>query len=351
MIGALVAVMALAKVKVACVGDSITFGSGTSDPKTRSYPAVLQQLLGDRYDVRNFGHGGTRMMSETELPYVTVPEYAAAKAFLPEIVVIKLGTNDAWHGEWPKLRDRFVPDARALIASFVNLPSHPKVYVSTPAPICFAPADAARRILEDETLPLLKQAARESGVPVIDVFTPLSQHPELFPDGVHPNDAGAARLAEEIWFGLGVGGSDKSKWRVVSFSDQQSSEGAAADAIDGDPETYWHTQYDPTTIKHPHEIVIDLGDSLEITGFTALPRQDGGVNGRIRKYEFYASSDTKNWGKPVATGEFTNSREVARVRWDGIVTARYVKLVALSEWNGGPWTSLAEFDVIRRIGG
>lgn len=343
--------MALARIKVACVGDSITFGSGTTDPATKSYPAILQKLLGDRYDVRNFGHGGTRMMGKTDLPYVEVPEYAAAKAFQPDIVVIKLGTNDAWHGEWPRLRDRFVPDAKALIGSFLSLSSHPKVFVATPAPMFFPATDPSRRILEDETLPLLKQAAREVGVPILDVFTPLLAHPEFFPDGVHPNDAGAMRLAEEVWFALGIGGSDKSKWRLVSKSDEQVDEGPASTAIDGDPETYWHTQYDPTTPRHPHEIVVDLGEAIEIQGFVALPRQDGGVNGRIKEFEFYTGMEAGNWGAPIAKGTLPNVLSASKIRWDAPVRARYIRLVANSEWNGGPWTSLAELDVLRKIGG
>jgi len=81
-------------VRVACVGDSITFGAGVEDRDKNHYPAVLGGLLGTSFDVRNFGRSGATLSSSGDLPYRDTDEFKAATAFAPDVVVIKLGTND-----------------------------------------------------------------------------------------------------------------------------------------------------------------------------------------------------------------------------------------------------------------
>ena len=57
-------------VRVACVGDSITYGHGIKDRLHDAYPGVLSSMLGEKYDVRNFGVSGKTTMTGTEMPYV-----------------------------------------------------------------------------------------------------------------------------------------------------------------------------------------------------------------------------------------------------------------------------------------
>ncbi|AIE85937.1 beta-galactosidase [Fimbriimonas ginsengisoli Gsoil 348] len=140
---------------------------------------------------------------------------------------------------------------------------------------------------------------------------------------------------------------EKKNWRLVSADSQQIDEGPAANAIDGRLETYWHTQYDPTTPKYPHEIVVDMGQSTWVEGFRYVPRQDGGVNGRVKGFAFYLSEDGKKWGDPVLKGEFPNTTKPTRLRFDHSQSARYFRFVALSEVNKGPWASAAEIDILR----
>ena len=99
---------------------------------------------------------------------------------------------------------------------------------------------------------------------------------------------------------------NREKWRVAHVDSQQSGEGEADNAIDGNPETYWHTQWAPQLTRHPHEIRIDLGESLELRGVTYLPRQDMD-HGRIGRYAVYVSQDGKTWRRPAAEGRFQNS--------------------------------------------
>jgi alpha-L-fucosidase len=143
----------------------------------------------------------------------------------------------------------------------------------------------------------------------------------------------------------------KAKWKIVSVSSDQAGSGeGASNLIDDNAATIWHTRYTPDTPKQPHEVVIDLGESLTLKGFTYLPRQNG-PNGTIVKYETYTSTDGKDWGKPAAAGEFTNIKNnpvLQRIPFAQPRPARFLKFVALSEINGQPWASAAELGVITR---
>lgn len=114
-------------------------------------------------------------------------------------------------------------------------------------------------------------------------------------------------------------------------------------AFDGDVNTYWHTKWGPDD-PMPHEIQIDLGATYSISKFRYLPRQDSQVNGTIKNYEFYVSSDGVNWGTAVSTGTFTNDTSLKEVSF-AAKTGRYIRLRALSEINNNAWSSAAELNV------
>jgi len=142
----------------------------------------------------------------------------------------------------------------------------------------------------------------------------------------------------------------QSNWTLKYVDSQElvGENGAAVNAFDGNVATFWHTQWLTSSPLPPHEIQVDLGLIYNINGFRNLPRQDGGVNGRIGQYEFYASLDGINWGTPVATGTFENSateKEVVFTAKNG----RFVRLRALTEVNGKAWTSMAELSVMGRL--
>jgi hypothetical protein len=140
----------------------------------------------------------------------------------------------------------------------------------------------------------------------------------------------------------------KNNWKLVYVDSQetQCANGAAVNGFDGNSATIWHTQYCPSMVQLPHEIQIDMGTAYTISGFRYLPRQDGGVNGRIGQYEFYATNDLSNWGSPLATGSFANDATEKQVLFASS-TYRYVRLRALTEANGGPWTSMAELTMLQ----
>ena len=120
----------------------------------------------------------------------------------------------------------------------------------------------------------------------------------------------------------------------------------ATAAFDGNTETWWHTEWFLQEPPPPHEIQIDLGDVYELSGFQYLPRPDWYQNGQIAAYEFYVSDDGVDWGAPVASGNYPNTKTEQEVLFGTAVTGRYVRLVALSEVNGNPSTSVAELNLL-----
>ena len=132
--------------------------------------------------------------------------------------------------------------------------------------------------------------------------------------------------------------------RVVRV-DSEASVFKSDNAIDGDPDTIWHTSLDAGSPGFPHEIQIDLQKPANLRGLRYLPRQDG-TDGRIAAYEVYASDDGKQWGKPVAKGSLQNSADEQKMLFRQPLRARYIRLVALSEFNGNRFAAIAELDVI-----
>ncbi|MHC4521623.1 MAG: discoidin domain-containing protein, partial [Planctomycetota bacterium] len=128
---------------------------------------------------------------------------------------------------------------------------------------------------------------------------------------------------------------------VKVAADSQAMGYEARRAMDGDPQTIWHTFWGRGESGHPHDIVVDLGEPRDISGFGYLPRRDGS-NGTIRDFELYVSDDTRDFGRPVVTGTFAKRNTENVIRLNVPVRGRYARLRALSEVNGRPWTSIAE---------
>ena len=133
--------------------------------------------------------------------------------------------------------------------------------------------------------------------------------------------------------------------QVVYASSQESGDGDAANLVDGDPSTIWHTMYSVTVAKYPHWVDLDAGEVKEIKGFTYLPRQNGN-NGNIKDYSIQVSMDGKEWGDPVKKGTFANNSKEKRVMFDKPVKARYIHFTALSSQNGQDFASGAEVTIL-----
>jgi len=184
-------------VRVACVGDSITWGAGVEGRETNSYPAQLQKLLGTRFDVRNFGRSGATASRTGDLPYWTTEEFTKASEFQPDVVILKLGTNDTKPQNW-KGKDAFRKDFRDLLEHFRDLKSKPKLWVCQPVPVYGDQWGINAQTL-DTVLEGVEEACDDRKVPVIDLFDALTGHPEMFPDKIHPNAKGAALMARTVY--------------------------------------------------------------------------------------------------------------------------------------------------------
>ncbi len=153
--------------------------------------------------------------------------------------------------------------------------------------------------------------------------------------------------------GTGCSALPRSGWSVLFADSQETSgeNGLAIHAIDGNPSTKWTTRWTPSSPGHPHEIWIDTGVVRTLCGFTYLPRQDGGINGTIRGYEFAVSSNALTW-TTVSIGELfaTAANLTERAVNFTPISGRFVRLRSLSEVQGGPWASAAEIG-LRVTGG
>lgn len=192
------ALNASAAVKVACVGDSITFGSRVENRERLSYPAQLAQMLGEDYQVKNFGVSGRTLLKKGNLPFWKEGAYRQALKWEPEVVIIKLGTNDTKMGNWTHEAE-FEQDLAELARSFTSLPSQPKVFLALPVPaFCTGDGIDGTRVREG-VIPYIKNVAKAQDLPTIDFHARMRNKELMMPDKVHPNAEGAFELASEAY--------------------------------------------------------------------------------------------------------------------------------------------------------
>ena len=197
------------RIKVACVGNSVTFGYGLKDRDHDSYPVQLQKMLDDKYgggqfDVQNFGHSGATLLYKGHRPYVKLPEFRQALDFRPDWVVIHLGLNDTDPRNWPDWKEEFIPDYRALIDSFLVVNPEARILVCKMTPIFdrHSRFQSGTRDWHAQIQQAISQVAWGADVQLIDLFTPLHCRPDLFPDVLHPNPEGARILARTVYSAL-----------------------------------------------------------------------------------------------------------------------------------------------------
>jgi acyl-CoA thioesterase I len=176
--------------RVACLGDSIT--------EIYGYPEYLQTLLGNNSIVKNFGVTGATVNFYTDKPYYFEPMFRSAKNFLPTTVVIMLGTNDARTNVYQQIIN-FTTDYERVINRTQGWNSTRQIFLVIPPPIFNNTLDLNGTIFVEDVIPRIEQVANDLGLPIIDVYTPLLNHPEYFPDGVHPNKEGARIIANTVY--------------------------------------------------------------------------------------------------------------------------------------------------------
>ena len=185
-------------IKVACIGNSITFGYGIKDRIKNAYPEQLKRMLGEGYEVKNFGVSGRTLLSKGNAPYIESGAYSQALAYKPDIVIIKLGTNDSKDFNWVYKND-FKTDYLNLLKTFQDLKSKPTIYLCLAAPVYKKGKKISAEVVANGVNPKIREIAKEQQIALIDLYTPLLDKGVFFPDAIHPNGKGAGEMAKIVY--------------------------------------------------------------------------------------------------------------------------------------------------------
>ncbi len=198
---AILTVASASPVRVACIGNSITYGSTLSDPARDSYPAQLALLLGDGYEVGNFGRPGATLLNNGHNPYMASEEWERAKAFRPDVAIVHLGVNDTDPRNWPYFNRAFKTDYLSLIDTLRQINPDVKIYIANLSPLLSSHwrFRSGTRVWRDKIREEIRQIAAESGCTLIDFDTPLHDRHNLIHDSIHPNEEGAKLLADYVY--------------------------------------------------------------------------------------------------------------------------------------------------------
>ncbi len=193
------------QIKVACVGDSITYGHGISGWAKNNYPAQLQKLLGDDYHVANFGHSGRTLSDNGDQPYSESEQYKLSLEYDADIIIFMLGTNDSKPENWQDA-DTFIAEYKKMINSYKENNPDVRIILCTPASAFYPDGksegktnfDIQPSIVEKIKTRILAFAVLNE-YECIDIYDLTHGHSEWFKkDNVHPNSTGAKAIAEAV---------------------------------------------------------------------------------------------------------------------------------------------------------
>ena len=196
------------QIKVACVGDSITYGHGVSGWAQNNYPAKLQEILGDGYHVQNFGHSGRTLSPEGDQPYTESAQYRKSLEYAPDILVFMLGTNDSKPENWTNITD-FYTYLSEMLKAYKEANPNVKIYICTPAKAFFVNGESEGLTsfdIQPSVVDTICTVVRTYAITpisniesLIDVYALTESHPEWFAaDGVHPSKEGAQAIAQLV---------------------------------------------------------------------------------------------------------------------------------------------------------
>ena len=192
------------KIKVACVGNSVTYGHGIENREKNSYPAQLQRMLGERYEVVNFGKSGATLLRRGHCPYNEQEECKAALDFAADRVVIHLGLNDTDPRDWPNYRDDFTKDYLTLIDAFRQANPKCEIWICRLTPISHRHTrfKSGTRDWYWQIQQNIEDIAVLAHTGLIDLHTELYDRPDLLPDALHPTAEGAGIIARTVYRAL-----------------------------------------------------------------------------------------------------------------------------------------------------
>ncbi|HLT50680.1 MAG TPA: GDSL-type esterase/lipase family protein, partial [Arenibacter sp.] len=186
-------------IKIACVGNSITYGSGVANREHNAYPAQLQAMLGSGYQIRNFGVGGATLLNKGDKPYRKTQAYTDALQFKPDVVFIKLGTNDSKLQNRVHL-DEFEADYIDLINSFKKDNGKTRIVLLLPVPAFTVDSTGIwNEAIKNNIIPAIRSVAYKTGSEILDLYQLFIDQEGLLPDKVHPSSLGATVIAKRVY--------------------------------------------------------------------------------------------------------------------------------------------------------
>ncbi len=184
------------KIRVACVGDSITEGFGIRMQSENAYPAQLGDMLGDKYEVMNFGRSSTTMMQTGDFPYWTAKEFSNALRYKADIYVIKLGTNDCKSYQWNA--EKFKESYLNMIDTLRSAAPESRIILCLPVPVVAPKWAMNDSVIFNGVIPMIREVADERSLEIVDLYATFAPHLDLIFDSVHPNKEGAHLLAQTV---------------------------------------------------------------------------------------------------------------------------------------------------------
>ena len=193
------------QIRVACVGDSITYGALIPNWYRYNYPHQLSGLLGKQYCVHNYGMSDRTAMETGNHPYTKELRFKRSLAFQPDIVLLMFGTNDSKPQNW-RGRAEFKRQYEKLLDAYIGLLSHPRMILLEPPQPQHMNEETGDLYTFDiqnskviEIGEILREIASEQSLETIDMYAFTKGHSEYFlPDGIHPNAVGAQIISEYI---------------------------------------------------------------------------------------------------------------------------------------------------------
>ena len=186
-------------IRVACVGNSITDGTGIDMAEIFSYPAQLGKMLGKGYCVKNFGVGARTMSVRGDHPYQQEMAWRDCLAWQPNIVIIKLGTNDTKQENWQYAKDDYVSSLQQMVDSLNALPSRPRIILASPIKAYKPTWTISDLTITTAIIPSLQKFAKKHKLEFLDLHSLFADDGKMMQsDGIHPNDKGAAAIAKIV---------------------------------------------------------------------------------------------------------------------------------------------------------
>ena len=194
------------QIKVALVGDSVTYGHSIKNWPKNNYPALLSDSLGEKYCVKSYGVSGCTVQPDGDQPYNATKAYQWSHEFEAGILVFMLGSNDSKPENW-KGAEKFKEEYLNLLATYTEVENPPVVLLCTP-PTAYFPEgvteglsnyDVQPAIIE-EIAEIVEDVAEDKGYTLIDINDLTENRRDLFgKDNVHPNNDGAKAIASVVY--------------------------------------------------------------------------------------------------------------------------------------------------------